>query len=704
MTSMNNRLMKQAGFTLLEVVLAIAVFAFGLLALIELQTGLAGSASDANLRTVAISIAEELVEERRGFIGIESDPDTPQFEYNDIIDFFDDASYYVVREEGEGVLFTVNMNVEEYYWDADTETFGTTKPEGIVNSDYKTMDIVVMWRELEGDESFDDHNTIQFAQLGGGVRIIEALPSAPPVLGALVASARDVTGNPQVDYNPGEKPEIVRITLDGEGGKFKESTTPQPDVIRDDKIETWFDVVTYSQSGDDAIFLRREEFAMVTCTCELYTAPADNIGLKPTLWNGVEYTEGETAAKPFGIPAGPDSAQSMFCGVCCRDHHDGAGSTAEDVYNLAFVGSAEDHPHYNVNKLGEIVLEPVGDGDRYLEACRLIRKDGFMRVTHDVNQAALIGFPEGYLDTDPGVSAYSAYVTESAGDYYSAGLDSFPQPNPPDESSAHVFPGRTPDNATALPTPITTAFQQLRARGVYTDYLTADAQSVIDECFPLADRSEECRAPNTSTEFEIYPFFEVQLTLLAFWEDASVAGLVTVTNEPIETGNVHSRGFIELVSPDEGQSRIQITSYNDNQGLTATGPISPGVLFRTTGDSIYVNANGSDAPAPPIGSVVRGELRSALGRVRAGDLLFEASGAMCGHTDIEWACVVTSADAKLKISNYYLNMPRTYACSELPFVGESVGPPAEDHFTIFELPPSGDFDIWITDDILDCGR
>ena len=42
-----------AGFTLLEVVLAIAVFAFGLLALIELQTRLARSSSDANLRTVA---------------------------------------------------------------------------------------------------------------------------------------------------------------------------------------------------------------------------------------------------------------------------------------------------------------------------------------------------------------------------------------------------------------------------------------------------------------------------------------------------------------------------------------------------------------------------------------------------------------------------------------------------------------------------
>ena len=217
-----------AGFTLLEVVLAIAVFAFGLLALIELQTGIARSGSDANLRTVAASVAEEIVEGARGFSTID--------EYDAIASFGDPdgTTYSVLRDEGEGVGFTVNMLVQDYYWDGDTETFVTTAPEGIVRSDYKSMDIVVMWRDLDASEgeTFTDHDSINFGGLGGGIRLVETVPSSPPVLGALVASSRDLLGGPQVTYFPGENPDIIRLTLDADGGKFKEATTPEPDVIR----------------------------------------------------------------------------------------------------------------------------------------------------------------------------------------------------------------------------------------------------------------------------------------------------------------------------------------------------------------------------------------------------------------------------------------------------------------------------------------
>ena len=106
----------------------------------------------------------------------------------------------MIRDEvGEGVSFTVNTIVQDYYWDADTETFVTTAPEGIVRSDYKTMDIVVMWRPLDADvETFERHDSICFAALnaegnactddsgdplfGGGIRLVESLPSSPPVL------------------------------------------------------------------------------------------------------------------------------------------------------------------------------------------------------------------------------------------------------------------------------------------------------------------------------------------------------------------------------------------------------------------------------------------------------------------------------------------------------------------------------------------
>lgn len=709
----------QAGFTLLEVVLAIAVFALGMLALIELQSGVARSSGDANLRTVAASIAEEFAEEARGYSSIE--------EYDNLVswDAPNDVDYYVLRDETEGVLFTVNMLVQDYYWDADSETFVTEAPVGIVRPDYKSMDIAVMWRPLDTDvETFERHDSICFAAVnaegnlctdesgdslfGGGIRLVETVPSSPRVLGALVASSRDVLGGPDVTYHPGENPDIVQITLDAEGGKFKEATTPAPDVIRDDRVETWFDVVTYSQlAGADATFLRREEFVAITCDCELGAVPADpdDYGLKPTLWNGVEYTEGAKAAKPVGVPVGPDSAQSMFCNVCCRDHHDPAGvggNGAEDVYSLEFVGSNADHPHYTRDRRGNIIETPVGVGDEYLEACRLIRKDGFMRVTHNANQAALLGFPQGYLDSDAAVVAYSAYVTESAESYYSAG-GPFPQPNPPEPGSPHVFPARTPGDATALPTALFETSQQLRSRAVYTDYLTDAAQTVIDECFPLADRTPDCAAPNASTPLEIYPFFDLQMTWLAAWNIDPLTGLVSVTSDPIESGNSHSRGLLALTSEALGQSNIQIESSSDNMGLTATGAIDPLHDSRETSDTMYVNANDGGVPAPPIGYLVSGSLTSALRRVPAGDLLLTPTpgGALCGHTDTEWSCAVLTPGAMLTISNYYLNVPRTYACSDMAFVAEDIGLDA----TTFTLPAAaGTYDIWITDDFSICPR
>jgi type II secretory pathway pseudopilin PulG len=697
-----------SGFTLLEVVLAIAVFAFGLLALIELQTGLARSSADANTRTVAVNLAEEYLEDARGFTQISAVDGNKRLEYDEILTEGPD-DVQVGEDSAFGVIYKRNIIVDEYYWDAATESFSAEAPVGIVNSDYKTIDIVVMWRDIDGaeGETWEDHDSIDFGNFGGGIRIVESVPSAPSVLGALVAASREVVGGPQVVYNPGEQPEIIRITLDGAGGKFKESTTPMPDVIRNETVETWFDVVTYSQAAADvdAIFLRREEFVAITCECELETNPAvANYGRKPTLWNGVDYTEGEKAAKPIGIPVGPEAQQSMFCGVCCGDHHDGAGGGAEDVYRMENVGGDADHPHHTRGADGEVIETPVADGEEYLEACRLIRKDGFMRVTQDANQNALIGFPEGYLDFDEGVAGYSAYVTESAGEYYTTGQVSFPQPNPPDVESTHEFPARTALDATTLPTLWVTNSQQMRARAVYTDYLTAAAQSVIDECFPLEARTEDCPAPNTTTEFEIYPFFDLQMTWLARWNNISMNDLVSVTNEPIETANTHSRGFLELTSDGAGQSEIAIDSHKDNLGLTATGPIDLLYEARRTDDLLFVDANNADIPVPPIGAVVSGELRSALRRVPPADLLLEAAGgALCGQTDTTWACSV-SGDAALKVGNYYLNVPRTWACSELTFNTESIGPPAEDHYTVFDLPPGGSFDIWITDDFEACGR
>jgi type IV pilus assembly protein PilV len=62
------------GVTLLEVLLAIVIFVIGMLALAHLQTNLTRSSTDANTRTVAASVGEDLLESLRAFRRVSTDP------------------------------------------------------------------------------------------------------------------------------------------------------------------------------------------------------------------------------------------------------------------------------------------------------------------------------------------------------------------------------------------------------------------------------------------------------------------------------------------------------------------------------------------------------------------------------------------------------------------------------------------------------
>ena len=64
---------RNGGFTLIEVLMGILIFAVGMLALAKLQGNLARNSGDANARTVATNIAEEIIEEVRVFGQIDRD-------------------------------------------------------------------------------------------------------------------------------------------------------------------------------------------------------------------------------------------------------------------------------------------------------------------------------------------------------------------------------------------------------------------------------------------------------------------------------------------------------------------------------------------------------------------------------------------------------------------------------------------------------
>ena len=310
----NNRASR--GFTLIEVLVGILVFALGMMALAKLQGNLARNSGDSNARTVATNIAEEIIESSRNFVQVTSDG--TNLAYNDIVD----NTETITRS---GNVYTVVTEVTDYYYDSTLDDFDVTAPAGAGKSDFKRIDMTVTWSPADGGREFQiDENTQTSGQLGSGsISLTDVISSIPSIAAGKVAlgSAGDMSFAPPVDYNPGANPDIISIELGA--NKFKESTTPLPDVVRTDElVETTFDVVTYSQDDSGSTFLRREEFRAVSCECTL-RLPDDSTqgGFRPTVWEGYEYTEAEFVSKPFGESA--NNQQSEFCNLCCRDHHDG---------------------------------------------------------------------------------------------------------------------------------------------------------------------------------------------------------------------------------------------------------------------------------------------------------------------------------------------------------------------------------------------
>lgn len=670
MMNSSTRTRKNRGFTLLEVMIGILIFAVGMIALAKLQGNLARNTGDSSARTVATNIAEEIIESARTFGQITSDGDNAA--YNDIVD----KTETITRA---GNAFTVVTDVTDYYYNAGV--LSTTAPAGAGKSDLKQVDLTVTWNS-EQEFQVDGTNTTSGRLGSGSIRISDVISSMTSAAGgkAVLGAVGNSSFAPPVDYNPGENPDIVSIKIGD--NKFKESTTPLPDIIRTDSlVETTFDVVTYSQDNSGATFLRREEFRAVSCECTLQAASdSDEGGRRPTIWEGYDYTEGGLVAKPYGVNA--NNQQSQYCDVCCRDHHDGGTGEDDDaddpgrsLYNPfrasgdyhtdgAFSG---DHKHYNRNGNGDMILAET-DGATYVEACRMIRKDGFWRIAQDLRQEGLNSFPGDYLDSEDEVGVYSGYVTAAVSAYEAAigatdlyELGDWELPKPASMTPPLIFPASTVDNPTIFASNGVTE-QQLRARGVYLDYMS-DKLRVRINCLDAGGTGDDCEVPGVKSALEVIPFYDVQLTWLARWNESPNNLPIDVTNEAIADNNTHDRGTATL----EGglrDSTITTAVNTGNLGLTGTDPIDPSYIEAKY--NLYARAVDFSTPTNPTGIVISGDIVSALPSVRASDVEIESKdGAQCDRTNTGFECaIMEGADSPLlKVFNYYKNKTILVACS-----------------------------------------
>jgi type IV pilus modification protein PilV len=700
--TMKARTRFQTGFTLIEVLVGILIFALGMMALAQLQGNLSKSSADSNARTVATNIAEETIEELRSF---------SQVENNGSADAFNEIVTGSGTETRGNIIYTVTRTVTPYYYNPATGLFQENKPDpDIVNADLKRLVVNVAWGVGDAATSFQiDESNSTNAMGTGSITLVDLISSMTTTATAKVVlnDGGDSLYAPPVDYNPGENPDIISIQLGA--NKFKESTTPLPDVVRaDELVETRFDVVTYSQDDAGSTFLRREEFRAVSCECILRAADAEGEGgRRPTVWDGYEYTEGEYVAKPWGESA--NNQQSGFCDLCCRDHHDGGSGTLDQVGDRGrsrfnpFRTSADyhtsgafsgDHKHYSRDRDGNMILAD-SDGDSYVEACRMVRKDGFFRIAQDLRQEGLNAFPASYLDEEAEVGQYSSYVTDVVLDYEEdMGNDNDYPLTPPSLTEAYalttplVFPASTYATASRM-TAAGLDSQQLRSRGIYIDYMSDDLRDMID-CLETANGDgTSCGAPHVTSSLEVIPFYDVQLTWLSRWNETPNNDPVDVTNEAIADDNTHSRGLAEL-GAGFGYSTVNSAVHSGNLGLTGTDPIDTRYASELEDKNLYVLADAGSTPPPLSGVVVAGNISSSVPGVKAADVEIEASNAQCDRTNLGYECVIESGatNPRLTVSNYFKFGRVLLACSDVMTINgtEHSGDTPALNWTRFNLP------------------
>jgi len=578
------------GFSLIEVMLAVLVLSIGILAIAKFQGSLLQSGAGTKARTTALALAEEKIDDLRGFSQLEvgsdcgsgsDDCDWSAFSTADLSS--KQMAYdYITDDEGGRLVahssFDLLFNNENYKreWEVKDSSDEPDKLKSI-----KWVKVTIAWEDQNGEEQ-----TVSLETL---------IPNINPALSdvATVGAGANPTP-PDFGYTPGDAPDVIAIQLDDGGTLYKETSKALPDVSQHGNHNlVTFTAVSYTTNGSDSTINNVEAFATVNCNCE-FTSDGKAFSPAHITWNNTTkkiYDERGTAStKTIGVGVGNE--QPDLCNDCCRDHHDATADAMKYIQGT----SSGDHTHYNSSGTA------VTTGE-YVEACRFKSIDGILSTFQDWQLQTTIVMPSSYLaDGTTTQTTYQAYVSNYAGNF----------------TAAVTLPSAPANrNVSALPQG---ASQQLLARTIYIDEV-AQENSEYDTCVSgIGVGGNACEDIDIR---EITPFIELNSTKLANWKKASTttvsisqgtqaedialnespcppsdtsAMTTCVTDETIiDEGiadNNYSKGLV--VGGDVAGTERTIAYANpDNTGVTGTAALEPeiGNPDGSTQDDKYTTSN-----------------------------------------------------------------------------------------------------------------
>jgi hypothetical protein len=328
-----------------------------------------------------------------------------------------------------------------------------------------------------------------------------------------------------------------------------------------------------------------------------------------------------------------DAPQSRLCTACCRDHHDNTTAVTGRVTAGAakFDPRRSTHDHFTVTYDANNVAQFTAATDRYQEACRLIRVDGFFRVAADPyndHMDLLRTNSEATANATPG-SGTMVEPTATASVNYAGSTDGatlgFVKTYMRDRfvtgtaynTRMAMTPNPTLHETTETMSKAPGDYRWQHVRGLYMDYLEPVAVNAINAA-KAACTAQNTATPNScnmiTTVLSMLPFTSINLTEIAKWasygEKTTSVNAFTVdptatTWSPAGTdiGTVTNDDFLESLADDvPGDTYVQPARGNTLPGFKIPTTPANGTYYANFMAQILESASGLALLADPLDS------------------------------------------------------------------------------------------------------
>lgn len=578
-----------AGFSLLEVLIAVVILATGLLALAALQGSLTRSSADAKVRGRVAAMLSARMDELRsvGYGNAALNPGVVTT--TSTTDGCDaDATDWVDCTRVQAGLSSLSVTQTTRIWSSavGATSFTENRVPAANEPEFKRIALGATWT----DETNASH-TLGVTSDSSSLALSNDL--LPPI-----DSASSQSSAPVVRQASPVTPGMIPIAIGG--GSDTAATNPKPIIVGTNSAvaETAFNVLTYHNDSTTVVKVQqRVETRVVACSCKRDNNPTFTAMLsqnyRPTYWDGSRYKTPQRVAdlaspQNYNAPAVMNPAitnQSDVCVQCCRDHHDptvldyNGEDNADPLDDLAKFDPMRTvaHQHYATTDLTTPV---TGNNGVYNEACRIIRVDGFWRVASDANQVqfGLLRTNNDHVEKNPD-PLYADYYEEFVTDYLKARYVAKSNPDATtvfNDAQYHLNDSivDSDSNGSFDAVPIKASglladARYLHGRGLYVDHVEPEAEKAINDvitsCTDTTDLGRTfCALPHI-------PFTTVNLTQLANADDdpAQSPDIIDVQNAVTTRGQVNG-----LAGRTNGEMENEVSSArNSNTGLTGSLPI-----------------------------------------------------------------------------------------------------------------------------------